>query len=310
MNIIEFAPQGFCKGVINAISIINRVIENPTIPRPIHLLGALVHNKQITEAIKQKGVIVLDGHSRDEMLDQVTTGTVVITAHGVSPKIYEKVKSKNLYMIDSTCKDVTRTHNIIKDKLKLNYTVLFIGKKGHPETEGVLGIDERIVLIENQTDIDNLSMNDSLLCVTNQTTMSLYDIFHLFEGLKEKFPQIELIDELCLATKQRQQAVLEQSKLCDLVIVVGDKTSNNCKKLTEIAKNVAKKDVVQIESIEELDLQFVKQYHTVGITSAASTPYAITKEVIDVLEQIDDIDTSFVKSSLNLPDLLQLKKHR
>jgi len=310
MKIIEFAPQGFCKGVINAISIINRAVSDSSIPRPVHLLGALVHNKQITEAIKAKGVIVLDGKTRDQMLDEVTTGTVVITAHGVSPAIYQKAASKNLHLIDSTCKDVTRSHNIIKEKLNDDYTVIYIGKQNHPETEGVLGIDPRIILIESVEDVETLNLESTRLAVTNQTTMSLYDIYTMFEHLKEKYPTIELIDEICLATRQRQNAVLEQSKLCDLVIVVGDITSNNCRKLSEMARDVAKKEVFQVQSIEELNLDEVRKYDIVGVTSAASTPYAITKEIVDALETIDSINTSYVKSNLTLMDLLNVKKHR
>jgi 4-hydroxy-3-methylbut-2-enyl diphosphate reductase len=310
MKVIEFSPHGFCKGVVNALNIINKVIEDPFIPRPIYLLGSLVHNKQINQAIESKGVIVLDGKSRDDMLDEIAYGTVVLTAHGVSPFIYEKVAKKGLFMIDSTCKDVMRSHKIIREKINDGFTVLYIGKLGHPETEGVLGIHPEIVLIETLDDITNLAIKNKKLAVTNQTTMSMYDIYTMFEKLKELFPHIELIDELCYATKQRQQAVIEQSKLCNAVIVVGDKSSNNCKKLAEIARSVAKKDVYQIQSIEELDLDSIRKYSIIGITSAASTPYAITKEIIDVLERLDEIHTPTVKSSLQLQDYLVIKKHR
>lgn len=310
MKVIEFSPHGFCKGVVNAITIINKVIEDPFIPRPIYLLGSLVHNKQINQAIESKGVIVLDGSSRDDMLDQIAFGTVVLTAHGVSPSIYEKVSKKGLFLIDSTCKDVMRSHKIIREKIDEGFTVLYIGKLGHPETEGVLGIHPEIVLIETLDDISTLVLKNKKLAVTNQTTMSIYDIYTMFEKLKQLFPDIVLIDELCYATKQRQQAVIEQSKLCDAVIVVGDRSSNNCKKLAEIAKNVAKKDVYQIQSVEELDLDTIRKHSIIGVTSAASTPYAITREVIEILEQLDEIHTSTVKSSLKLQDYLIIKKHR
>src|SRR5690554_1672575 len=201
MKISKLTPRGFCKGVTYAIHVINKAIENKDLKRPIYILGNIVHNKNIVQTFKSKGIITLEGPSRVSMLEKIKEGTVIFTAHGVSDEVRDLASKKGLDVIDATCKDVTRTHNLIKDKLNEGYKVLFYGKLNHPETEGVLGIGREITLIEDNTNINILPVSSDKMIITNQTTMSYLDLIKKYEELKKVYPQLELMDEVCSATR-------------------------------------------------------------------------------------------------------------
>src|SRR5690554_180934 len=156
MEITKLTPRGFCKGVVNAIHIINKTLENNTYKKPIYMLGNIVHNKNVVEAFKSKGIIILDGESRVDMLKKINEGTVIFTAHGVSDEVRNIATMKGLDIVDATCKDVKKTHDVIKEKLLEGYLLLFYGKENHPETEGIIGISDEIILITDKTDLSTL----------------------------------------------------------------------------------------------------------------------------------------------------------
>ena len=143
MKINRLNPSGFCGGVNKALKILDEILLDSTTPKPIYLLGSIIHNSIIIDKYTSNGVILIDdpNKTRLELLDNIDNGTVIISAHGVSPKVYEKCKAKGLNIIDTTCSNVSIIHKRITDKLNNDYTCLYIGNKKHPECEGVLGID-------------------------------------------------------------------------------------------------------------------------------------------------------------------------
>jgi 4-hydroxy-3-methylbut-2-enyl diphosphate reductase len=284
MDITKITPQGFCKGVLNAIRIVNNVVSDEATIKPIYMLGAIVHNKYVVEAFKNKGVIILEGSSRLEMLDQIESGTVILTAHGVSEKVIEKAMNKGLNVVNAVCKDVSRTHELIKGKLDEGYKVLFFGKLNHPETEGVLGISDEIIVIYDDTIVDDLPYYSGKMLLTNQTTMSYLDVIKKHESLLSKFPQLELVEEVCSATRLRQAAVINSKDRVDLLIVVGDPKSNNSRMLAEVGKNKAHLKSIMIQDANELSNYDFSDYRRIGVTAGASTPSAIVNDIIKTLE--------------------------
>lgn len=295
LKVIKIAPRGYCQGVISALNIVQDAALDPSLPRPIYVLGMIVHNEHITKAIDQLGVITLDNKSktRDELLDQIESGTVIFTAHGISPKVKQKATNKGLTIIDASCKDVIKTHTLMKEHIDAGYDVIYIGKKGHPETEGSLGVDaHHIHLISKVDDLEHLHLTNDKIIITNQTTMSLWDVYSLSQKIQEKFPKAQFIKEICNATQVRQEAVASQAGEADLTLVVGDPHSNNTARLSQISLERANTPSYRIASVEDINLEWLNGIETVAVTAGASTPTPITKEVIDFLEAYDKNDPS------------------
>jgi len=280
MEIIKIKPQGICMGVARAINIINKVLQDENTKKPIYMLGNLVHNKNIVRAFQSKGIIVLEGQSRLEMLKSVDEGTVIFTAHGVSEDVRAEAFRKGLSIIDATCRDVEKTHEIIKEKLAQGYKILFYGVLGHPETEGVLGLSADITLVNDDSDLAAIPNGNPKTLLTNQTTMSYIDVLNFYRKIKVLRPNLELLEEVCSATRNRQTAVIENKDNIDLLIVVGDPLSNNTRMLKETAEKKAGLTTVLVENIKGLEGFDFSPYQRVGITAGASTPDAIVEEII------------------------------
>jgi len=274
---------------------VTEAVSDASVPKPIHILGMIVHNQNLTEALEAEGVVTVDGagKTRLELLDEITSGTVIFTAHGISPLVYQKAKEKGLHCIDASCKDVIKTHNVIASYIDQGFDVIYIGKKGHPETEGCLGINEhKIHVVSHQEEIDRLNLDNTDIVITNQTTLSSWDVGELAKVIGAKYPTATFIKEICNATLIRQEAVAKLAKAADLTVVVGDPKSNNTKRLVQISEEIAMTPGIRIGDLSELDLGWLSGVETVAVTSGASTPTLITKEVIDFLERYDPLDAS------------------
>lgn len=285
MEVKAIVPRGYCKGVVRAIEIAKNASQQDG---PVYILGMIVHNQYIVNALEDLGVHTIDqkGKTREELLDEINQGTVIITAHGAGDNVFEKAKRKGLNIIDASCPDVIKTHTLIKDKLNQGYEILYIGKKGHPEAEGAISIDsQHIHLIANQDDIKQIDSKKSYV-ITNQTTMSLYDVYDLCEYAKTVLPHVEIAKETCTATKVRQVAIQNIDDDVDIIFIVGDPHSNNTKKLASIAEN--KKEVYMIESIQDLDIKTLKGKRKAAVSSGASTPTYLTNQIIEFLKQFDE----------------------
>lgn len=284
MKIIKLNPQGYCGGVKRALKLITDAINDPNVLKPIYMLGNIIHNKNVIKQLNDLGIKSVDGKkSRLELLDEIDNGTVVISAHGASPDVFLKAKSKGLNIIDATCPNVYMVHNNIKRYIKNGFTILYIGSKGHPEAEGILGINENIKLINNPGDVINTSINGPIY-VSNQTTLSIYDIKDIFDAIKVKYPDAIIDDKICNATTLRQKAVMNQT--ADLCIVVGDKTSSNSLKLQSVCEKNAKIRSYLVETPDDINKNWFKDVNTVSITSGASTPDETTESVIRKIEMI------------------------
>ena len=293
MKVNKISPRGYCYGVVDAMVIARNAALDKTLPRPIYILGMIVHNKHVTDAFEEEGIITLDGSNRNEIINKVEKGTVIFTAHGVSPEIRKIAKEKGLVTLDATCPDVTATHDLIREKEAEGYQIIYIGKKGHPEPEGAVGVAPDVVhLVQNADDVEALTLNSEKIIVTNQTTMSQWDVVDIMEKVKEKFPHSEVHKEICLATQVRQEAVAQQAGEADVLIVVGDPKSNNSNRLAQVSEEIASTTAYRIADISELNLEWLKDAKTVAVTSGASTPTPITKEVITFLEQYEPNDES------------------
>ncbi|ATD30191.1 4-hydroxy-3-methylbut-2-enyl diphosphate reductase [Macrococcoides bohemicum] len=304
MEIIKITPRGYCYGVVDAMVIARNASLDKTLPRPIYILGMIVHNKHVTDAFESDGIITLDGPNRLEILEKINEGTVIFTAHGVSPEVKRRAKEKGLVCIDATCPDVENTHTLIRKKKAEGYHVIYIGKKGHPEPEGAVGVAPEIVhLVENINDIDNLDadLKNKKLIVTNQTTMSQWDVKHLMDELQKKYPHIEVHKEICLATQVRQEAVANQAGQADVLIVVGDPKSNNSNRLAQVSKEIAHTEAYRISDISELKLEWLQGKSTIAVTAGASTPTPIVKEVIDYIKSYDPLNIQPIPEKSGIP---------
>lgn len=302
MQVIKITPRGYCYGVVDAMVIAKQAAEAKSLPRPIYILGMIVHNQHVVDAFEREGIITLDGADRLTLLDKIVSGTVIFTAHGVSPAVKEGARARGLHVIDATCPDVTKTHDLIREKVAAGYEVVYIGKKGHPEPEGAVGVAPgHVLLVESPSDVESLSLTSDKVIVTNQTTMSQWDTADLMEAVRGKYPQAEVHNEICLATQTRQQAVADQAKEADLCIVVGDPKSNNSNRLAQVAMEIAGTKSYRIADVTEIQVAWLSGSQRVAVTAGASTPTPITREVIAYLEQFDEYDetTHAVKRTLD-----------
>lgn len=293
MKTIKITPRGYCHGVVNAINTITN-LDHLSMKFPVYILGMIIHNKQMVQSLESLGYITLHDPSKTrlELLETINEGTVIFTAHGVSPEVYQRAKQKGLEIIDTTCDDVFKSQDVIKKYLNKGYDVIYIGKFTHPESEAAKGISNKVHIIETIQDIDALAIKNSKIVITNQTTMSIYDVYNVSEAAKLKFPNIEFINEICNATRIRQEAISDIPNEVDHVYVVGDKLSNNSKKLVEVAESKSLKSSSLIESLNDIDIDKLSKYTCVAVSSGASTPTKVTSEVISFLQQFDKYDKS------------------
>ncbi|CAM4377772.1 4-hydroxy-3-methylbut-2-enyl diphosphate reductase [Saccharibacillus endophyticus] len=307
MEVLRIAPRGYCYGVVDAMVLARQAAKNLDLPRPIYILGMIVHNAHVTQSFEDEGIVTLDGPNRLEILEQVDKGTVIFTAHGVSPEVRKRARERGLTTVDATCPDVTKTHDLIREKAGEGYEIIYIGKKNHPEPEGAIGIaPDKVHLIEKEEEIELLDVPAGKIIITNQTTMSQWDIKNIMKMLLERYPGAEVHNEICLATQVRQEAVAEQAGQADLVIVVGDPRSNNSNRLAQVSEEIAGTTAYRVSDVSEIKQEWLMGISKVAVTAGASTPTPITKEVITYLEQFEESDPSTweIKRTVDMKKLL------
>lgn len=307
MKVFPVVPRGYCKGVVAAILIAQKTREQyPN--ENIYILGMIVHNEHVVKLLKQQNIETVDqdGMSRSQLLDTIDHGIVILTAHGTSKVVIEKAKAKGLTIVDGTCKDVTRTHQLVEDYLKQGYDIIYIGKANHPEAQATLSINpKQIHLVEKATDIAKLKIENEKILLTNQTTMSFLDIEDLYQQCKKKFKSLELSKEICHATQVRQEAILKLPEDIDLVLVVGDKRSNNSNRLCQLAKQRNIESYL-IEDIEQLEIKWLLNSKHVAVTAGASTPTYLVNTILNYLNDFDanNEETHNIKASHFEPERL------
>src|SRR5450755_1772738 len=289
MEVIKISPRGYCYGVVDALQIVRKAAKDPMVPRPIYVIGQIIHNRHAIEELTALGVVTLDGPDRASILEQVEAGTVIFTAHGVSPHVKQRAQERGLNCIDATCPDVTVTHDLVIDLVAKGYYILYVGKKGHPEPEGVMGeIPGHVSLVETEADVDALDLTTeqaAKIAVSTQTTLSMWDTHRVIQRIKTLYPQAEVHVDICRATQTRQEAVAAQTKGADLTVVVGDPRSNNTNRLVQVSQELAGVPAVRIEDLSQLQNEWLKGKKRIAVTAGASTPSQLTREVIRYLEQ-------------------------
>lgn len=283
MEITKVIPSGYCKGVVSAINTCLKVREeNPN--DKIYVLGMIVHNQYVVDALKEKGVESLTGDTYENLLNSIDEGIVIFSAHGISDKYKKQAESKGLRYVDASCVDVLKTRSNCINKLNEGYDIIYVGKKGHPEANAIIDISSSVHLVSNIDDLNDLEIDNDKLYLTNQTTMSIYECYKLFEEIQKKYPSIIIEKEICNATSSRQNAVMEL-KDCDLLYIVGDPKSNNATSLEKMALNSSVKKVRKIETHLDINEEDLKDIEKIYVTAAASTPTSLTNLVIESLKK-------------------------
>lgn len=285
MRVIKISPRGYCYGVVDAIQMAKRVARDPQVPRPIYVLGQIVHNRHAVDGLAALGIVNLDGPDRVALVDQVAGGTVIFTAHGVSPAVKLAAAAKGLNCVDATCPDVTRTHDLVLGLVAEGYEIIYVGKRGHPEPEGVIGeAPGHVHLVETSDDVDALELTAAKVAVATQTTLSRWDTEAVIERIRERYPHVLVHNDICHATSERQEAATTQVAEAQLVFVVGDQRSNNSKRLVQVVQEIAGRPAVLVDNVQDIRPEWLRGIDTVAVTSGSSTPTEITRAVIQYLE--------------------------
>jgi 4-hydroxy-3-methylbut-2-enyl diphosphate reductase len=281
-RVVLAAPRGFCAGVVRAIEIVNTVLQ--LLPPPIYVRKEIVHNRFVVEHLKQRGVIFVN--ELDEVPDDAT---VIFSAHGVSPAVREMARKKNLRVIDATCPLVTKVHLEAIRFAQEGYSIILIGHEGHEEVEGTMGEAPHCTyLVQSVEDVERLQVPDpEKVAYLTQTTLSVDDTAEIVAALKRKFPKIvgPRTDDICYATQNRQNAVKALAKQVDVILVIGSQNSSNSQRLKEVAISNGCPAYL-IDGAEHIQTEWLIDAESVGVTSGASAPEILVKQVIQRLQEL------------------------
>lgn len=278
-------PRGFCAGVDRAIEIVERAIE--LFGTPIHVRHEVVHNRHVVERLREMGAIFVQ--ELDEVPDDAT---VIFSAHGVSKAVEDEAKRRRLNVFDATCPLVTKVHMEVRRYAREGRDVILIGHAGHPEVEGTLGrfdatFGGQMRLVESVEDAAQLAVSDpSRLAFVTQTTLSVDDTAEIVTTLQQRFPALESPrkEDICYATQNRQDAVKDLLRDCDILIVVGSATSSNSNRLAELGARAGVASHL-VDGAADLDRAWFAGKHCVGLTAGASAPEVLVQEVIAQLRE-------------------------
>ena len=302
-------PRGFCAGVDRAIEIVNRALE--IFGSPIYVKHEVVHNKTVVNDLKNRGAIFIE-----EISDVPDNSIVIFSAHGVSSKVEESVKVRNLQFFDATCPLVTKVHMEVIRHGRADKDIILIGHEGHPEVEGTMGRysseNGNIYLVQDLDEAKKVSVNQpNNLAYVSQTTLSVDETKDIINELTSKFPNITgpKKDDICYATQNRQDAVKQLALETDFIIVVGSKASSNSNRLKELANKCGVSSVL-IDEFSDLDLDVLKDCKNIGLTAGASAPESKIQEIIKNLclfldAEIDEIGGVKENISFKLPPELR-----
>jgi len=300
LEIILAENAGFCFGVDRAVKMTEYELSQDGLK--VYSYGPLIHNPQVVKSLEDKGLETIDAFS------EIPEGRIIVRSHGVSKDVIKEIEESELHLVDCTCPYVKAVHKRVEDYCSDGYNIVIIGDREHPEVIGINGWCEDKAYIVNSRDeaLELPSMDKS--CVVSQTTNRLDKFIELSRIVEEKSDKVVLFNTICTATKLRQEAAEDVSKKADAMIVIGGKHSSNTIKLAEISSKYCK-NVFHIETIEELALQELQNFNTIGITAGASTPDWIIKEAVKVMENynqdemMEAIESSFKR--INRGDVLK-----
>ncbi|WP_380166065.1 4-hydroxy-3-methylbut-2-enyl diphosphate reductase [Jannaschia sp. R86511] len=281
-RVLLAAPRGYCAGVDRAVVAVEKALE--LYGPPVYVRKEIVHNKHVVETLAGRGAIFVDE------TDEVPEGArVVFSAHGVSPQVHAEAAKRMLQTIDATCPLVTKVHKEAVRFADDDYDILLIGHEGHEEVEGTAGeAPDRIQLVDGPDDVANVVVRDpSRVVWLSQTTLSVDETMETVRQLRQRFPELAdpPSDDICYATQNRQVAVKKIATEAELVIVVGSANSSNSVRLVEVALENGAATSYRVDTAREIDEAWLDGVSTVGVTSGASVPEILVREVVEWLAE-------------------------
>ena len=283
IKILLSAPRGFCAGVERAIEIVEKSIKK--YGAPVYVRHEIVHNKFVVDDLKMKGAIFVE--ELEEIQDR--SRPVIFSAHGVPKQIPDDAKNYKMSYIDATCPLVSKVHREAENLNKAGYHIILIGHQNHPEVVGTMGQlpHGSIELIQNEDEAKNYkTKEDKKIAFVTQTTLSVDDTKEIIKILKKKFPKIRepFKEDICYATTNRQMAVKNIAKMCDMFFVIGSRNSSNSVRLVEVAKKSGCTNSHLIHSKSIIPYEEIKNSNTIGISSGASAPEILVENFIHNLK--------------------------
>ena len=275
MQVKVAKSAGFCFGVQRAVDTVYEQVEKGI--RPIYTYGPIIHNEVVVQDLEEKGVRVLD--SKEE-LEALTEGTVIIRSHGVGREIYDLIQEKGLICVDATCPFVKKIHRTVEKESAAGRQIIIIGNDKHPEVEGIKGwCHTPAIVVESSEQAEALELaENSSVCIVSQTTFNYKKFQDLVEIIKKKEYNICISNTICNATEERQNEARRIARRADAMIVIGDSSSSNTRKLYEICKTECQ-ETFYIQTLSGLELDKLESSDCIGITAGASTPNNIIEEV-------------------------------
>lgn len=301
MKVILAQPRGFCAGVDRAIEIVELALKK--FGAPVYVRHEIVHNKFVVDDLKAKGAIFVN--EVDEIPDG---GVTVFSAHGVSEKVENSAKLRELPTIDATCPLVTKVHNEARRYEAAGSEIILIGHKGHPEVEGTSGRVNKVTLVENVEDVGRINVdNPENLAYVTQTTLSVDDTKEIINALKSRFPKISGPDtrDICYATQNRQNAVRQMAGSIDVLLVIGAVNSSNSNRLRDLGAELGVTSYL-IAGAQEINPEWFNADSVIGVTAGASAPEVLVEQVIERLralgaDQINKLDGIVENVKFKLP---------
>ena len=294
LKILLSAPRGFCAGVERAIEIVEKSIQK--YGAPVYVRHEIVHNKYVVDDLKNKGAIFVE--ELEEIKDR--SRPVIFSAHGVPKKIPQDAENYNMTYVDATCPLVSKVHREAENLHKAGYHLILIGHQNHPEVIGTMGQLPKgsIDLVQNEDEAKKYKpLNNKKISYVTQTTLSVDDTKDIIQILKDRFPHIKepMKEDICYATTNRQMAVKNIAKKCDLFFVIGSRNSSNSVRLVEVAKKSGCSNAILIHSQSEIPFDLIKDSNTIGISSGASAPEILVDNFIKELKNrftvsIDEVE--------------------
>ena len=285
MEIIVGKTSGFCYGVKNAVDSANEELENSS--DVVYCLGELVHNKQVTDSLKEKGLVFIDD------IEQAKSKTI-IRAHGIKKEIYQKAEKQNIELKDLTCPKVLKIHEIVEEHSNNGYYIFLVGISDHPETIGTYSFcGLNCSIIENISDLQYAvtkfqeTKMKKVLLIT-QTTFNFNEFEEIAKKLKDMLKgkdfELKVMNTICSSTELRQKETEELSQKVELMIIIGGKNSSNTRKLYEISlKNC--KNVILVQTKNDIDINYIKQFEKIGVMAGASTPYESIENIVKIIQE-------------------------
>ena len=293
-RVLLAAPRGYCAGVDRAVVTVEKALE--LYGPPVYVRKEIVHNKHVVRTLEKRGAIFVD------QTQEVPEGArVIFSAHGVSPAVHEEARQLSLKTIDATCPLVTKVHREAVRFAAEDFTILLVGHSGHEEVEGTAGeAPEQTIVVESPEHAAVVEVPDPEKVIwLSQTTLSVDEAMETVRVLRERFPHLQdpPSDDICYATQNRQVAVKQMAADCDLMIVVGSQNSSNSKRLVEVALEYGSRDGHLVDYADEIDEAWLDGVRTVGVTSGASVPELLVRDVLDWLAERSYADVSAVTAA-------------